>query len=137
MAPPFLTRAPGAEPPKPITSACSPQAHAPPPPALPVHCVTHLLFCLKLPTSFIIDSSLSSQVSLLRGSTNCPLLGPSPSRRVPSPHTFESTAARQEVAKSWRCGPSCGQYLAGWDSGVCPSSLVFYRELVQGHTAVK
>lgn len=39
-------------------------------------CVTHLLFCLKLPTSFIIGSSLSSQVSPLHGSTNCPLPRP-------------------------------------------------------------
>lgn len=37
-------------------------------------CVTHLLFCLKLPTSFIIDSSLSFQVSPLHGPTNCPML---------------------------------------------------------------
>lgn len=39
-------------------------------------CMTHLLFCLKLPTSFIIDSSLSFQVSPLHGPTNCPLRWP-------------------------------------------------------------
>lgn len=41
--------------------------------AFAVLCVTHLLFCLKLPTSFIIDSSLSFQVSPLHDSTNFPL----------------------------------------------------------------
>lgn len=50
-------------------------------------CVTHLLFCLKLPTSFIIDNSLSFQVSPLHGSTNWPLLWPLCSAHlgIPSP----------------------------------------------------
>lgn len=50
--------------------ACVPSPFA----SLAALCVTYLLFCLKLPTSFIIDSSLSFQVSSLHGSTNCPLL---------------------------------------------------------------
>lgn len=59
--------------PSPVTSS-SPQARAcvpSNPAAFAVLCVTYLLFCFKLPTSFIIDSSLSSQVSPLHGSTNC------------------------------------------------------------------
>lgn len=47
--------------------------------------MTHLLFCLKLPTSFIIDSSLSFQVSPLHDSINCPLLRPLLSTWAPSP----------------------------------------------------
>lgn len=62
--------------PSPITSPALPSLCLVPSPltAFAILCVTHLLFCLKLPTSFIIDSSLSSQVSPLHGSTNCPLL---------------------------------------------------------------
>lgn len=59
--------------PSPVTRSCLPSPHSLSLAGLPL-CVTHLLFCLKLPTSFIIDSSLSSQVSPLHGPTNCPLL---------------------------------------------------------------
>lgn len=64
--------------PSPITSPSPPSPASVPSPcaAFALLCVTHLLFCLKLPTSFIIDSSLSSQVSPLHGSTNCPLPRP-------------------------------------------------------------